>query len=347
MLFFFLILFCSVFSFRENLVKRINEGHYSWRAANNKLSEFSTTYLKGNLGDLSKSQIRSYLGKNKRKYARIKPKKYRKIGRYVWHPKNFDARKKWKRCRVINAIRDQSSCGSCWAFAVSSVYDNRLCINSKANMLFSPQDLVSCDTTNYGCSGGNQDRAWQWIIANGIAREICIKYDGWESDCPNTCEDGSEIKRWKPKSYYKIGEDSWTLKQRERAMEHDLIENGPFVVRILIYDDFYQYYSGVYQHTSSDTNPGSHAVRVIGYGVENGIKYWLIANSWGWNWGYEGTVKIRKGVDEIGIETRGVYACNIKKSLVVPKRRRRRRKPRRFKTYKKHTWRKNRIYQSA
>ena len=39
-------------------------------------------------------------------------------------PKNFDARKHWPQCPQIGHIRDQSTCGSCWAFgAVESMGD--------------------------------------------------------------------------------------------------------------------------------------------------------------------------------------------------------------------------------
>ena len=47
---------------------------------------------------------------------------------------------------------------------------------------------------------------------------------------------------------------------------------------------------------------GGHAVRIIGWGVENGVKYWLIINSWNSYWGDKGTIKMRRGVNECGIE---------------------------------------------
>lgn len=47
---------------------------------------------------------------------------------------------------------------------------------------------------------------------------------------------------------------------------------------------------------------GLHAVRMIGWGEENGAKYWLVANSWNEDWGDKGTFKILRGTNECGIE---------------------------------------------
>lgn len=47
---------------------------------------------------------------------------------------------------------------------------------------------------------------------------------------------------------------------------------------------------------------GGHAIRIIGWGVENGIPYWLIANSWNSDWGLKGTFKILRGSNHCGIE---------------------------------------------
>lgn len=47
---------------------------------------------------------------------------------------------------------------------------------------------------------------------------------------------------------------------------------------------------------------GHHAVRVIGWGVENGLPYWLVANSWNTNWGDKGIFKILRGDNEVAFE---------------------------------------------
>lgn len=52
---------------------------------------------------------------------------------------------------------------------------------------------------------------------------------------------------------------------------------------------------------------GGHAVKILGWGVEEGTPYWLCANSWNSDWGDKGFFKILRGENECGIET-GIVA---------------------------------------
>lgn len=61
-----------------------------------------------------------------------------------------------------------------------------------------------------------------------------------------------------------------------------------------MYEDFLTYQSGVYQHLSGEAL-GGHGITVFGFGVENGIEYWLAKNSWGPDWGDSGRFKIKVG----------------------------------------------------
>ena len=86
----------------------------------------------------------------------------------------------------------------------------------------------------------------------------------------------------------------------------ELMKNGPVEAAFTVYADFPNYKSGVYQHVSG-TALGGHAIRILGWGVEKGTPYWLVANSWNYDWGDNGTFKILRGQDHCGIES-GVVA---------------------------------------
>jgi len=72
-----------------------------------------------------------------------------------------------------------------------------------------------------------------------------------------------------------------------------------------VYSDFMNYKSGIYKHTSG-TLEGGHAVKILGWGVEGGVNYWICANSWGTSWGEKGFFRIAYG--QCGIDS-AVYGC--------------------------------------
>jgi cathepsin B len=91
-------------------------------------------------------------------------------------PTSFDSRTQWGAC--IHPIRDQAQCGSCWAFGASEALSDRFCIASggAVNVVLSPEDLVECDSANYGCDGGYLSYAWTFMRTNGIASDVCEPY---------------------------------------------------------------------------------------------------------------------------------------------------------------------------
>lgn len=88
-------------------------------------------------------------------------------------PDSFDARDHWSECGSISTIRDQSNCGSCWAFASTESFNDRLCIasNGEFQTLLSPQDTLSCCGFLYGsmgCNGGQPSGAWKFFKNVGV-----------------------------------------------------------------------------------------------------------------------------------------------------------------------------------
>jgi cathepsin B len=73
-----------------------------------------------------------------------------------------------------------------------------------------------------------------------------------------------------------------------------------------VYSDFMSYKSGVYHHVAGSSVEGGHAIKVLGWGHEEGMDYWLCANSWGTSWGIDGFFKIKFGEGDIG---KTAYGC--------------------------------------
>ncbi|XP_016121449.1 cathepsin B-like, partial [Sinocyclocheilus grahami] len=82
----------------------------------------------------------------------------------------------------------------------------------------------------------------------------------------------------------------------------ELFKNGPVEAAFTVYEDFLHYKSGVYQHVSGSVL-GGHAIKILGWGEENSVPYWLAANSWNTDWGDNGFFKILRGEDHCGIES--------------------------------------------
>jgi cathepsin B len=110
-------------------------------------------------------------------------------------PKSFDSRDKWGNC--VHAIRDQAKCGSCWAFAASEAFSDRICIASagKTDVILSPEDLVACDGWNMGCNGGILPWAWSYLTNTGAVTDACFPYssaNGTVPKCQKKCDNGAK-----------------------------------------------------------------------------------------------------------------------------------------------------------
>lgn len=95
----------------------------------------------------------------------------------------------------------------------------------------------------------------------------------------------------------------------ETAIRAALVSNGGLTTHFIGYEDIITYQSGIYQHVTGKAL-GSHAVELVGYGEENGVRYWKVKNSWGPDWGESGYFRMIRGQDECGIEE-NVYASKM------------------------------------
>jgi cathepsin B len=205
-------------------------------------------------------------------------------------PTNFNSKDKWPQC--IHQIRDQQRCGSCWAFAASEVLSDRFCIasNGKNDHVLSPQDMVSCDTKDHGCNGGNLSTSWNYLTQVGIVDDSCYPYTSGKGDTGKCQLSGGKCVDGKTKAVKYQAKNIKQFKSVEE-IKKSIFANGPVETGFIVYDDLMSYKGGIYKK-SSNKKLGGHAVKVIGWGVENGTNYWIVANSWGTKWGESGHFRI-------------------------------------------------------
>ncbi|KAM9354992.1 cathepsin Bb [Pholidichthys leucotaenia] len=242
-------------------------------------------------------------------------------------PDSFDARQEWPNCPTIKQIRDQGNCGSCWAFGAVEAMSDRLCIQTdgKVSLEISAEDLLTCcDECGMGCFGGFPSAAWTYWSTNGLvtgglydSKVGCRPYtiapcehhvNGTRPPCQGEVETPKCVQQcidgYSPlfKRDKHFGKTTYSVPSKQEQIMTELYMNGPVEAAFSVYADFLQYKSGVYQHVTGEML-GGHAIKILGWGEENGTPYWLAANSWNNDWGDNGYFKIKRGNDECGIES--------------------------------------------
>jgi len=261
-------------------------------------------------------------------------------------PENFESAEHWPECaKIITDIRDQSNCGCCWAFGAAEAASDRLCIATKGKVQvpLSAEEQCFCAEED-GCDGGMLSTAWEYIQKSGLATGgqykgsgpfgpgMCNDFslphchhhgpqgkdpypDENKPGCPSTTESpqcptscASTAKApyddFEKVRYGFKGEVNQVDSDAD-AIAREIMTNGPVEAAFSVYSDFENYASGIYHHTGGEMM-GGHAIKIVGFGTENGVKYWKVQNSWNPYWGEGGYFRIRRGSDECGIESQVV-----------------------------------------
>jgi cathepsin B len=298
----------------DEFINLINSKQSLWTAGRNFHAETPLNYIKRLAGTIKNNSYQL-------------PIKSYEFG--VKHlPKQFDARRQWPKCPTITDIRDQGSCGSCWAVASAAAMTDRVCIhsNAKQHFYFSDDDLLSCCKNcgaGSGCDGGVLKEAWLYYNNTGVVSGGSYNSDqGCRPYEIPPCEHNVPGKRQKCGSYintpkcnqscnnkYKIkykndlhkGANVYGLRKKVSEIKKEIYVNGPVSTVFNVYEDFIHYKHGIYNHTEGKSI-GYHSVKLIGWGQNNGVHYWIAANTWNTDWGQGGFFKIIRGCNHCEIE---------------------------------------------
>lgn len=203
-----------------------------------------------------------------------------------------------RRSNLVNEPRNQGRCGSCWTFSTTGALEGALAKKTGRLIGLSQQNLLDCSTKNKGCKGGRPDKAFTFVkTQGGINPEAIYQYTGVQGPC-----------RFDPN--FPVAKVANFL-SIEAGNDHDLADAlanvGPVSIAIDARSRMLKFYSsGIFSPPASECSSTklTHAVLAIGYGVENGQKYWLVKNSWGTDWGENGFVRIlNNGQNLCGVTT--------------------------------------------
>ncbi|HYQ56849.1 MAG TPA: PKD domain-containing protein [Draconibacterium sp.] len=188
-------------------------------------------------------------------------------------------------------IKDQLSCGSCWAFSSTGATEAMINVffNQQLNIDLSEQDILSCSGAG-DCSGGLAGYALDYIASTGIVDEGAFPYTASDQPCTNKSQSPSEQFQIAGDIY--LGSSNYP--KEEDVLKKMLIEMGPMngglyswrhtmvlVGYKVIKEGDYLYYA--------DPSNSQNFITVSAGDPLIGKTVWLFKNQWGkyfGDWGY-------------------------------------------------------------
>jgi cathepsin C len=189
----------------------------------------------------------------------------------------------------------------------------KILTNNTFNSSLSVQYLVSCSFYTEGCQGGFPTLLHKFIQEFGLVEEECMEYVGVETECNTRCSG----KKVFVKDYYYVG--GFYGASNEVNIMKEIRARGPVIIDLDPGNKFARYKEGVLKENSNvlrnelsglslrekmiPWEKVTHSVLLVGWGIQDGEKFWKCLNSWGEEWGENGYFRIRKGTDEDSIES--------------------------------------------
>ena len=191
----------------------------------------------------------------------------------------------WAGSNCDHEPRNQGDCGSCWAFAATGMLSDRCCIMVQDHGWLAPQELVSCERSSHGCSGGYMSSPINYMESHGgLVPEACYPYQAKDLSCPSKCVDGKD---WKSSHICKCkGRSCSSINSMKSCLK-----TGPVTYAFDVCRSFFAYKTGIYHCDCNGNYLGGHAVLAVGYS-ETPECHFITKNSWSNVWGDKGYFKM-------------------------------------------------------
>jgi len=275
--------------FKDNMekIKEHNSGEHSWTMG---ITQFS---------DMTAEEFKDYIACGSLKHNSAQEVFDAPLDWNKTAPTSVD----WVSRGAVTPVKNQGSCGSCWAFSTTGAIEGRFFIaNGKLNSL-SEQDLVDCSKQNSGCNGGLMDYAFAYVENNyGLCSERHYPYAGRRH---LRCQENG-CSRYNPITSY------GDVRASTSALEA-VCSSGPVSVAIEADQRYFQHYTGGVLTANCGTNL-DHGVLLVGFGTDGGYDYWKVKNSWGPDWGEAGYIRLCRNCGA----NRGKGQCGILMSASYP-----------------------------
>jgi len=188
----------------------------------------------------------------------------------------------WRGRGVLTPVKDQGQCGSCWAFSATAAIESFAALAGKPLSVLAPQQIVSCDTVDFGCSGGWPYNAYKYVMgAGGIEPEAAYPYTSGKSGQTGACHFDKSKVTLAVVNYKSVAQGESNLQTA--------LNVGPVSVCVDA-NSWSAYTGGILKSCGRSVD---HCVQAVGYTAD----YWIIRNSWGGAWGESGFMRIARGSD--------------------------------------------------
>jgi cathepsin L len=222
---------------------------------------------------------------------------------------------------VTTPVKNQGHCGSCWAFAATSVLESHTALATDKLFVLSPQELVSCAPNpnecggHGGCSGATGELAYEYVAKHGMVTEWAYGYSSFGGKTGTCLLHESKYDDYLPNAKVSVVGYSSLPTNSYDSLLYAVAMLGPVVISVAA-NTWPHYKSGVFDDFEiTEHYDINHAVVLEGYGTdeETGQDYWLVRNSWGPIWGEDGYIRLKRTdpLRELGYDSYETNHCKL------------------------------------